>query len=77
MTYGAGHHAQNCPSDYVSWSIAPAFAQKAEIEAANTKWMELFNKGDFAAIASLYTTDPTAFPPGSPMVNGNAAIGAM
>jgi ketosteroid isomerase-like protein len=59
------------------WSIAPAFAQKAEIEAANTKWMEFFNKGDFAAIASLYTTDATAFPPGSPMVNGNAAIGAM
>ena len=59
------------------WSIAPAFAQKAEIEAANTKWMEFFNKGDFAGIASLYTTDAAAFPPGSPMVNGNAAIGEM
>jgi uncharacterized protein (TIGR02246 family) len=57
--------------------IAPAFAQKAEIEAKNAKWMELFNKGDFAGIASLYTDDATAFPPGSAMVKGNAAIGAM
>ena len=57
--------------------ILPAFAQKAEIEAVNAKWMELFNKGDFAGVASLYTDDATAFPPGSAMVKGRAAIGAM
>ncbi len=57
--------------------IAPALAQKAEIEAVNAKWMELFNKGDFAGVASLYTDDATAFPPGSAMVKGRAAIGAM
>ena len=57
--------------------IAPAFAQRAEIEAVNAKWMELFNKGDFAGIASLYADDATAFPPGSAMVKGSAAIGAM
>src|SRR6266702_6084798 len=57
--------------------IAPALAQKAEIEAVNAKWMELFNKGDFAGVASLYTVDATAFPPGSGMVKGSAAIGAM
>ena len=56
---------------------APAFAQKAEIEAANAKWIEFFNKGDFAGIASLYTADATAFPPGSAMVHGNIAIGDM
>jgi len=56
---------------------APAAAQKAEIEAVNAKWTELFNKGDFAGIASLYTTDATAFPPGSAMVQGADAIGAM
>ena len=55
----------------------PVFAQKAEVEAANAKWIEFFNKGDFVGIASLYTTDATAFPPGSAMVKGNAAIGAM
>jgi uncharacterized protein (TIGR02246 family) len=56
---------------------APALAQKAEIEAANAKWIELFNKGDFAGVASLYTEDAAAFPPGSPMVKGRAAIAAM
>jgi uncharacterized protein (TIGR02246 family) len=57
--------------------IAPAFAQKSEIEAVNVKWTELFNKGDFAGVASLYTDDAIAFPPGSAMVKGSAAIGAM
>ena len=62
---------------FVVGLIAPASAQKAEIEAVNAKWTEFFSKGDFAAIASLYTTDAIAFPPGSAMVQGRAAIGAM
>jgi uncharacterized protein (TIGR02246 family) len=57
--------------------VAPAAAQKAEIAAANAKWMEFFNKGDFDGVASLYTADATAFPPGSAMAKGRAAIGAM
>ena len=55
----------------------PAAAQKVAIEAANAKWVEFFNKGDFDGVASLYTTDATAFPPGSAMVRGRAAIGTM
>ena len=62
---------------FVVGLVAPAFAQKAEIEAANSKWIEFFNKDDFTGIASLYTDDATAFPPGSAMVKGRAAIGAM
>ena len=62
---------------FASGLIAPAAAQKAEIDAANAKWVEYFNKGDFAGIASLYTTDASAFPPGAAMVRGAAAIGAM
>jgi uncharacterized protein (TIGR02246 family) len=62
---------------FVVGLIAPAFSQKAEIEAANSKWIEFFNKGDFTGIASLYTDDATAFPPGSAMVKGRAAIAAM
>ena len=62
---------------FVFGLIAPASAQKAEIEAVNAKWIEFFNKGDFAGVASLYTPDATAFPPGSAMVQGGAAIGAM
>jgi uncharacterized protein (TIGR02246 family) len=57
--------------------VAPAAAQKAQIEAVNAKWMELFNKGDFEGIAQLYTADAIAFPPGAAMVRGKAAIGAM
>ena len=57
--------------------VAPAAAQKAQIEAANAKWMDFFNKDDFDGVASLYTADATAFPPGSAMVKGRAAIGAM
>ncbi|SRR6266508_2632679 len=62
---------------FVAALNAPAFAQKAEIEAVNAKWMDFFNKGEFAGVASLYTDDATAFPPGSAMVKGRAAIGAM
>jgi uncharacterized protein (TIGR02246 family) len=57
--------------------IAPALAQKAEVEGVNAKWTEFFNKGDFAGIGSLYTEDATAFPPGSSMVKGRPAIEAM
>jgi uncharacterized protein (TIGR02246 family) len=62
---------------FLAGLIVPTFAQKAEIEAVNAKWVEFFNKGDFAGIASLYTDDATAFPPGSAMVKGKAAIAAM
>jgi uncharacterized protein (TIGR02246 family) len=62
---------------FLAGLVAPAFAQKAEIEAVNAKWMDLFNKGDFDGVASLYIDDATAFPPGSAMVKGRAAIGAM
>jgi uncharacterized protein (TIGR02246 family) len=61
----------------VAGLIGPALGQKAEIEAVNAKWIEFFNKGDFDGIASLYTEDATAFPPGASMVRGKAAIGAM
>jgi uncharacterized protein (TIGR02246 family) len=62
---------------FVAVTSGPAMAQKAEIEAANAKWIELFNKGDFAGIGSLYADDATALPPGSAMVRGNTAIGTM
>jgi uncharacterized protein (TIGR02246 family) len=62
---------------FMTGLIAPAAAQKAEIAAANGKWIAFFNKGDFDGIASLYTADAAAFPPGSAMVKGRAAIGVM
>jgi uncharacterized protein (TIGR02246 family) len=62
---------------FLAAMAAPAVAQQAEIDAANGKWVAFFNKGDFDGVASLYTADATAFPPGSAVVKGRAAIGAM
>jgi uncharacterized protein (TIGR02246 family) len=62
---------------FIAGLITPVLAQKAEIEAANAKWINFFNKADFAGVASLYTDDATALPPGSAMVKGTAAIEAM
>ena len=58
----------------VAGMVTPAVGQKAEIEAVNAKWIELFNKGDFAGVASLYTEDAIAFPPGAAIVKGRAAL---
>jgi len=71
-------HAQHCTVIVlVTALVAPAFAQKAEIEAVNAKWIDFFNRGDFAGVASLYAEDATAFPPGSGMVKGRTAIEAL
>ena len=61
----------------VAGMVTPAVGQKAEIEAVNAKWIELFNKGDFAGVASLYTEDAIAFPPGAAIVKGRAALELM
>jgi uncharacterized protein (TIGR02246 family) len=62
---------------FIAGLAGPALAQRAEIEAVNAKWIEFFSRGDFAGVASLYTEDATAFPPGSGMVKGRVAIGAL
>ena len=55
----------------------PAFAQKAEIQKLNAQWVDLFNKGDFAGVAALYTTDAVVLPPDAGIVKGRTAIAAM
>src|SRR5260221_14747851 len=62
---------------FVAAMIAPAFAQKAEIDAVNAKWIDLFNKGDFGGVASLYSVHATSFPPGSDMEHVRAAIAVL
>ena len=54
-----------------------AFAQKADIQKANAKWIELFNKGDFTGIGMLYTKEAVALPPDAGIVKGRQAISAM
>jgi uncharacterized protein (TIGR02246 family) len=75
---GAISHAQHCTGNCLGGRAHCAgIRSKAEIEAVNAKWIDFFNKGDFAGVASLYTEDATAFPPGSGMVKGRAAIEAL
>jgi len=62
---------------FVIGLVVPAAAQKAQIEAVNAKWIDLFNKGDFAGVGELYTADAVAFPPGAAIVRGKGNIGAM
>jgi ketosteroid isomerase-like protein len=47
---------------------------REEIEEADRKFMELYKKGDMAGVAALYTDDAIVMPPGSPEVEGKAAI---
>jgi ketosteroid isomerase-like protein len=61
---------------FLTLLVTPSVAQKAEIEAANRKWMEFFSKGNFDGAASLYTVDATVLPPGSGMIKGRVAIAA-
>jgi uncharacterized protein (TIGR02246 family) len=62
---------------FLSSIAAPVMAQKATIEALNAKWTELFSKGDFDGVTKLYTVNAVTLAPGSPMVKGRQAIGAM
>jgi uncharacterized protein (TIGR02246 family) len=55
----------------------PAFAQNTEIQKGNAQWVELFKKGNFQALAELYTEDAQAFPPEAAIVKGRAAIATM
>ncbi len=47
---------------------------KAEIEAANQKWVAAYAKGDAAGVAALYTDGATVLPAGGEMMKGHAAI---
>jgi uncharacterized protein (TIGR02246 family) len=54
-------------------AVASETAEEA-IRAADRKFAEMFNRGDSAAIAVLYTPDAAVFPPGMPRADGRAAI---
>ena len=62
---------------FVVGLIAPASAQKAEIEAVNAKWIEFFRPAISLALHRSTPLMRPALPQGSAMVQGGAAIGAM
>jgi uncharacterized protein (TIGR02246 family) len=55
-------------------TAAQAADLKPRIEAANQKFGAVYDKGDAAALAQLYTPHATVFPPGSDMVVGRDGI---
>jgi uncharacterized protein (TIGR02246 family) len=60
------------------FAAGPATAQSvAAIQALNDKWMAAFDKGDAAAVATMYAEDAVVLPPGHAMVRGRKAIEAF
>jgi uncharacterized protein (TIGR02246 family) len=58
--------------------VTPVIGQdKATIEKLNDAFVAAFNKGDFAAVAALYTEDATVLPPGGTMIKGRSGIQAF
>ncbi|HTF50408.1 MAG TPA: DUF4440 domain-containing protein [Pseudonocardia sp.] len=47
---------------------------RAEVDEANRRFMEAFERGDAASVAALYVEDAVALPPDAPMVSGRAMI---
>ena len=67
---GQGFLARYLPSFQISVASFQSFPTFCQI----TTYLPV---NSFDGVASLYTADATAFPPGSGMVKGRAAIGAM
>ncbi len=47
---------------------------RAEVDEANRRFMEAFERGDAASVAALYAEDAVVLPPDAPMISGRAAI---
>lgn len=58
-------------------SAASAADLKSAIDAANRQWVDAYQHGDAAKLASLYTPDAVVLPPGAEMVQGRPAIQAF
>src|SRR4051794_11857510 len=51
-----------------------AAQDKAAIQKLDDEFAAAFNRGDYAAIAAMYSEDATILPPGAEMVKGHQAI---
>ena len=43
---------------------------RAEVDEANRRFMEAFERGDAASVAALYAEDAVVLPPDAPMISG-------
>lgn len=57
-----------------AYSVSAQPDPRSSIDAANRKFETLFNKGDAAGIANLYTADGEAFPPNTEVARGKDAL---
>ena len=55
-------------------TLSTSIEMRNVITAANEKFMDTFNKGDTAGLATLYTRDGQILPPNSDFVKGREAI---
>jgi uncharacterized protein (TIGR02246 family) len=55
-------------------ATADAAEARAAIEAANSRWLDAFRRGDQAALASIYTSDASLFPPDGHGLEGRDRI---
>lgn len=55
-------------------SKAPESPARAEIEAANQRLVELFNRGDYRAVAAMYADDAVLLGPRGYRIDGREAI---
>lgn len=54
--------------------VAGTTAIRSSIDAANKRFVDLFNKGDVAAAAKVYSSDAVLMPPNGAAVTGQSAI---
>lgn len=56
---------------------ADSAAEVAALHAVDQVWLKAYNSGDVDTLASLYDENAVLLPPGSPRMNGRAAIRAF
>jgi ketosteroid isomerase-like protein len=57
-----------------SVSAGDAKSDLAAVHAADQAWQKAYNGGDLAAVLALYDAQAILYPPGSPPLQGSAAI---
>jgi uncharacterized protein (TIGR02246 family) len=66
-----------CAAQQLSTNPRAAQAVRAEIEQANARFTEAFNRGDAAALAAMYDTGAVVLAPNAPPMRGRQNIEAL
>jgi ketosteroid isomerase-like protein len=66
--------AQAAKQQSSNGSSAASASARTAIDAANKRFVDLFNKGDAAGAAKVYASDAVVMPPNGPTLHGQAAM---